>query len=100
AASATGATAAEFDTGNPDLSLRWDNTLKYSATWRVKGRDAALLGRPNTDDANQNFDKGLVSNRLDWLTELDLVHAKTRRLRLSAAGWYDRVYNRRHGHPG
>ena len=71
AASATGATAAEFDTGNPDLSLRWDNTLKYSAAWRVKGRDAALLGRPNTDDANQNFDKGLVSNRVDWLTEVE-----------------------------
>ena len=25
------AQAFEFDTGNPDLRARWDNTLKYSA---------------------------------------------------------------------
>ena len=28
--------AFKFDTGNEDLKLRWDNTVKYSAAVRVK----------------------------------------------------------------
>ena len=40
---AANALAVEFDTGNPDLSVRWDNTVKYSAAWRLKAQDAALL---------------------------------------------------------
>jgi len=37
---------------------------------------------------------------VDLLSELDVVHAKTRGLRISAAGWYDAVYNRRNDNPG
>lgn len=40
------ALAIEFDTGNPDLSVRWDNTIKYSAAARLREQDPALL-RPN-----------------------------------------------------
>ena len=69
------ALAVEFDTGNPDLSVRWDNTIKYSAAVRMHEQDAALLGNPNTDDGDRNFGKGLISNRFDLLTELDTVYA-------------------------
>jgi len=34
--------AADIATGNPDLKLRWDNTLKYSAAFRLKERSAVL----------------------------------------------------------
>ncbi|CAN7340339.1 DUF1302 domain-containing protein [Variovorax sp. LjRoot178] len=92
--------AIEFDTGNPDLSVRWDNTIKYSAAARLRGQDSALLRRPNNDDGDRNFNKGLISNRLDLLTELDAVYAKRHGLRFSAAGWYDNVYNQTNDNPG
>ena len=92
--------AIEFDTGNPDLSVRWDNSVKYSAAWRLSAQDPALLGHANTDDGNRNFNKGLISNRLDLLTELDAVYAKRYGLRVSATGWYDTVYNRTNDNPG
>ncbi|MGJ7542441.1 DUF1302 domain-containing protein [Variovorax sp. LT1R16] len=97
---ASNALAFEFETGNPDLSARWDNTLKYSAAARVKGQSSGLTSLPNTDDGNRNFSKGLISNRVDLLSELDVVYAKRYGLRLSAASWYDDTYNRSNDNPG
>ncbi|WP_410924163.1 hypothetical protein [Pseudomonas aeruginosa] len=34
--------AKEFETANPDLSLRWDNTLRYNLGFRAEGRERAL----------------------------------------------------------
>lgn len=98
--------ALEFDTGNPDLRVTWTNTVKYSSAYRLKDADARLLsgGYPaagpmdftgaNVDDGNLNFrKKGIVSNRLDWLSELD-IGTKNFGGRISAAAWYDTVYNR------
>uniref|UniRef100_UPI002FC849F6 DUF1302 family protein n=1 Tax=Aromatoleum sp. TaxID=2307007 RepID=UPI002FC849F6 len=36
------ALAFEFDTGNPDLQVRWDNTVRYNLATRVEGRDNKL----------------------------------------------------------
>lgn len=84
--------AFEFDTGIPELSVRWDNTVRYNYAHRVEGQDAALLATPNSDDGDRNFARGMVSNRLDLLTEFDLVYAKTAGLRVSAAAWTDQAY--------
>ena len=84
--------AVDIKTGNSDLGVRWDNTLKYSGLYRVSGQDAALLTDVNLDDGNRNFDKGIVSNRIDVLSELDISYKKRMGLRLSAAGWYDAEY--------
>lgn len=91
--------AFEFDTGNSDVKIRWDNTLKYSAAWRVKDRSDNLSAFPNANgnvinlnDGDRNFDKGIVSNRLDLLSEFD-AGTKNLGVRVSAAGWYDTVYN-------
>lgn len=93
------ARAFDANTGNGDLSIRWDNTLKYSSAFRVqRQRDTLLTGdvfSANTDDGDRNFNRGLISNRIDWLSELDVVYAKQYGLRISAAGWYDSVYNSR-----
>jgi hypothetical protein len=104
---ACGATQAfEFDTGNPELKIRWDNTVKYSAAFRVKDRSpglsqtvfgpAGVVGpnNLNQDDGNNNFNRGLVSNRLDVLSELDLTWRNNWGARVSGAAWYDTVYNR------
>ncbi|MEI2594599.1 DUF1302 family protein, partial [Pediococcus acidilactici] len=42
AAFAHHAGAVEFNIENSDLSVRWDNTVKYSAGWRLKDRSRAL----------------------------------------------------------
>jgi hypothetical protein len=94
---ASAAQAFQIDTGNPDLSLRWDNTLKYSAAWRLKDPSSKLSeGQTalNQNDGDHNFGKGLISNRLDILSELDIGFHNFG-ARLSGAAWYDTVYQDR-----
>ncbi len=100
--------AAPIDLGNPDIELRWDNTVKYSAGIRAKSRSDALTqfvpptaggstgpAALNGDDGDRNFKSGgLISNRFDLLSEMDMVFRKDYGLRVSAAAWYDAVYNR------
>lgn len=88
--------ATEIDTGNPDLKVRWDNTLKYSAALRLKKQSAELISAadsPNFDDGDRNFNKGPISNRIDLLSEVDLTY-KNVGARISGAAWYDTIYNR------
>ena len=87
------AIAFEIDTGNPDLTLRWDNTVRYNAGVRAQGQDNAILGNANADDADRNFGNGsLVTSRFDLLSELDFVWQKNYGFRVSAAGWWDPAY--------
>jgi hypothetical protein len=88
------AQAFQVDTGNPDFSLRWDNTVKYSAAWRTQNPSSKLSeGRValNQDDGDRAFKKGLISNRTDILSELDMSF-KNVGARLSGAAWYDSSY--------
>ena len=91
--------AAEIDTGNPDLKLRWDNTVKYSAAVRTGKQLDTLLSNSNNDDGDRNFGRGLISNRLDLLSELDAQWGSFG-ARVSGAAWYDSVYNRSNDNPG
>ncbi len=105
ALAACSAQAFEVDTGNPDFKLRWDNSLKYSAALRVAKRSDGLsrtvfgptgivgANNLNQDDGDNNFGRGLVSNRLDLLSELDASYGRVG-ARISAAAWYDAVYRR------
>lgn len=88
--------AFQVDTGNPDYAIAFDNTIKYSAAWRVEHQDNAVRPayNPNLDDGDNNFDRGLISNRLDILSELDMSYKRRYGVRLSGAAWYDDVYNR------
>lgn len=88
----TPAFALEIETGNPDLKVNWDTNLKYSNMWRVKSPMASLVSEFNQDDGNRNFKRGIVSNRVDLLTELDVGY-KDVGFRVSGAAWYDDVYN-------
>lgn len=97
---AVGAQAAEIDVGNPDVAIRWDNTVKYSLASRLKDADSALLSNPNNDDGNRNLGKGLISNRLDLFSELDVTYQKRFGFRISAAAWNDTVYNSTNDNPG
>ena len=88
------ARAVTFDTGNSDWKVVWDNTFTYSAVYRLDDQDKKLIADPNMDDGDRNFDKGLVMNRLDLFSEMDISYRKFG-LRLSGAGWYDQIYNER-----
>lgn len=98
------ASAIEFAPSS-DVSVRWDNTLKYSVMQRLQNPSSDLISTPaapppgnlagrNFDDGNRNFKKGIVSNRLDLLTELDMTYQGWVGFRVSGAAWYDSVYNK------
>lgn len=88
------ASAVQFETDTPDLKLRWDNTFKYSNAFRTKDRSSRIMSDFRTDDGDQNFDKGLISNRIDLLSEFDVTYRNFGG-RISGAAWYDTVYNKR-----
>ncbi|NQD91664.1 DUF1302 family protein, partial [Pseudomonas sp. CrR25] len=95
------ANAMQFDLGDSEWRARWDNTLKYSLAYRLHEQDSAITNSPTAgglypniqSQGDNNFDRGLVSNRLDVLSEFDLS-TKNYGLRVSGAAWYDDVYNR------
>lgn len=88
------ASAVEIETGNPDWKLRWDNTVKYSVMNRLDAATPELssgTGTLNQNDGNNNFGRGIVSNRLDLLSEIDLA-GPSYGARVSAAAWHDAAY--------
>jgi hypothetical protein len=88
-----GVSAMEFDVGNPDFSLRWDNTVRLNYGVRVEGRNQKIGNSALADEGTYSFDKGdAIAERLDLLSELDLVYKKQYGLRVSAAGWGDAAY--------
>jgi len=86
--------AAQIETGSADASVRWDNTIKYSAGYRLKDADPTLASDVNQGDGDTNFRRrGLISNRVDLLSELEASYQGFG-LRLSGAAWHDTLYRR------
>jgi hypothetical protein len=85
--------AVDFDTGNQDFKIRFDTNVKYSNAWRVKDQQNKLVADSNLDDGDRNFNKGIISNRLDLFSEFDVSYQKVG-ARVSGAAWYDDVYNK------
>ncbi len=84
--------AFEIPTEGEDVSIHWDNNFRYTLAQRLKGQDKDIVNSVNHDDGDRNFDVGLVSSRLDLLSEADLVYKKDYGFRLSGALWYDPIY--------
>src|SRR5439155_21943346 len=51
-ATAGGSNAMTFDTGNPDLSVRWDNTIRYNFSMRAERNDLRIANAPPTDKSD------------------------------------------------
>lgn len=83
--------AADLYSGD-GFDLRWDNTLRYSAAARLGSADPMLLSRLNADDGDRNFAPGLISNRLDLLSVVDLSKDDFG-VQASVEAWYDTVYH-------
>lgn len=96
AAAAGQAGAFQVELGNPDMKLRWDNTVRYNLGTRIEAQDKRILASPSYDESNAKFSKGdIVTNRLDLLSEIDFSYAGKLGLRVSAAAWYDDAYSDR-----
>jgi hypothetical protein len=92
----------QFDTQGPiDSSL--DVTLTYSSQYRLDDQDGDLIADPNLDDANRNFDDGIVSNGLRGIADFEWRYkaASGNSYGIFARGsaWYDdEVYDSRNNH--
>jgi hypothetical protein len=87
------AEAFEFDTGNPDLTVRWDNTPRFNLGMRTEQRDDLIGNNQLYDEGTYSFDRGdVVAARVDWFSELDVVYQKRYGARVSAQAWYDGAY--------
>ncbi|HEX5783666.1 MAG TPA: DUF1302 family protein [Burkholderiaceae bacterium] len=111
-----GAGAFEIDTGNPDLKVRLDTTVRYNLGIRAKDCDVNICG---SDDAamstpaipgvlpatpqgdltawqsDRKFGKAgdVMTNRIDVLPEFDFIYKERHGFRVSAAAWYDAAYS-------
>lgn len=91
---AGGAVAMEIDVGNPDIRMRWDNTLRYNLGVRAEEQDRKIMNNPNFDESDGKFGKGdIVTNRVDLLSEIDLSYRTDFGARVSASAWYDDAYH-------
>lgn len=88
------AMAIEIKTDNPDLTVRWDNTIRTNLGLRTGNADSRILANPTYDESDGKFGKGdFVTKRLDVLSELDLNYNNSFGARVSGAGWYDDAYS-------
>ncbi len=94
------ASAVELSEPGSDVKVTWDNTLRYRLAYRTTGQDSALLGQPNNDDGDRNFNRGIVASRMELLSELDVVSRSGFGLRVSGQGWYDPIYSGNNDNPG
>ncbi len=107
AAISTQANAFQFDTSD-DWEIRWDNTVKANVSSRVEAQDPDVWsqeGQPRrgnsgvgaglADDADLSLDRsnlGLISTRLDVLSEFDVIWRENFGFRISGSAWYDHAY--------
>jgi hypothetical protein len=88
------AQAFEIDSGNPDVVIRLDNSVRYNLGVRTQSQNSMIINNNNVDDSDRNFKRGsLVANRLDLLSEFDVVYQKSFGGRVSGAAWYDAAYS-------
>ncbi len=94
ALAASNAQAFKIETGDPDGEIRWDNTVKYNLGMRMQARDPALHNSATYSSGDHKFKNGdIVTNRVDVLSELDVVIKQRFGARVSGMAWYDAAYN-------
>ncbi|WP_432474733.1 DUF1302 domain-containing protein [Amphritea sp. HPY] len=79
------ATSFELKNG---LNVEWDSSISYGTMWRLEDQSAKLLTDPVRDDGDRNFDQGLVSNRISFITEAD-ISGENSGVFARASGFYD-----------
>lgn len=102
------AAAFHIDNDNSDLNISWDNTVRYNLGVRAENCDQNICGNGagagdiTAHQSDRKFAKSgdIVTNRVDLLSEFDVIYKKNSGLRVSAAAWYDAAYkNKIEGDP-
>lgn len=87
------ANAFKVESDNPDLDIRWDNTFRYNAGWRMQDAAGYQSGSAVVGGSESKWTRGdMITNRLDDLSEFDFIYKKDTGFRVSAALWTDTVY--------
>jgi hypothetical protein len=76
------------------VTIRLDNALQYSVTERVAPESSIIANDINANDGDNNLRAGIVSNRLDLLTTLNIDYQGFG-FNASADSFYDTVYNQK-----
>jgi hypothetical protein len=87
-----GAAQAYEYTFNDGIKVQIQNTLQYSVLERTAPESPYLAGEINNNDGDNNLRAGIVSNRFDLLSKLD-VSDNGFGIDVSADSFYDSVYN-------
>jgi hypothetical protein len=92
---ACSAGAVEINTSIPDLSVRFDTTVRLNYAQRVEGRDPKIGNDVIADEGTYSFNKGdAVAERIDLLSEFDVVYMKRYGARVSGTAWRDFAYDK------
>lgn len=84
----------EIESADPDLRMRWDNTIRYNLGVRLEGQDPRILASNSYDESDAKFGKhDIVTNRIDLLSEFDLSYKRQFGARISGTAWYDHAYD-------
>jgi hypothetical protein len=91
------ASAVEFGDTLSGFGGTWDTTLTYGSVFRTESAESGLVctsngGKSrscNYDDGTLNYDTGLVSNELSFLTEVELVYKEDWGAFARVNGFYD-----------
>jgi len=91
---AGGASAFEIETDDPDVKMRWDNTVRYTTGVRIEDQDSRLMRNFVYDEGDSKFKRGdIVTNRIDLLSEFDVSYRGKFGARVTGAAWYDQAYD-------
>jgi len=68
------ANAFDVPTNDPDLAVRFDNTVRANVGLRVESRDPKIGNSVLADEGDYRFNNGqAVAERIDVLSELDVI---------------------------
>jgi len=87
--------------GRAPISVEWNTKFAYSPIFRVAKMSDKLTSTAynpnavNLDDGDRDFHRGLVSNRVDVFSELDVHFGQDWGIRASTEAWGDPIYNQR-----
>jgi hypothetical protein len=88
------AARAENFTLNNGVEINFDNTVQYSVLGRAAPESSYFANEPNNNDGDNNLRSGIVSNRFDLITKLDVKYDNFG-FDVSADSFYDTVYNQK-----
>lgn len=82
-----------IDTGNSDVEIRWDNSVRYNAAWRMEKVNPHFFNHAGFDETEGAVKRGdMITNRLSLLSEFDFAYKGEYGFRVSGSAWTEHAY--------